>query len=392
MPRPLAPIRYTQRPWLESGWCSKLIARHLRALLALNGLAGALLMLSAALASPQSASILPRRASIPLLAGDSATGIGPGCVIPPPGMVAWWPMDDSAGATDVAEITGGNNGIPQGGGLVGLPNGPDPVPGKVGGALRFVGVPGQQYAEVPGPASALNFAGGNFSIDAWINTSMGTQTEPVVDKIGPLLGATSGYSLSIQGSSPYYLTLGIGTGSTVQFVQGPPIIAGAWNFVAVTVSPPLVRFYVSNANGSNQSTATVGTTNASTTLPLLIGRNPANPHVDVTIDELEIFNRALSQQEAQDIFNSGSAGKCKDTADLGDAPDKNNNFLAPMTAYTPAVPANFPTVFNSSSPGPQHLQPKAVAWLGPNVSLEVEADVGPDQDPLQQHHPQPRPG
>jgi uncharacterized repeat protein (TIGR01451 family) len=74
-----------------------------------------------------------------------------------------------------------------------------------------------------------------------------------------------------------------------------------------------------------------------------------------------------------------SAPPSEPTADLGDAPDSTNNFSAPMTAY--GGPANFPTVFNSSPPGPKHLQPKGLAWLGPDVSFENEADQGPDQDP-----------
>ncbi len=73
-------------------------------------------------------------------------------------------------------------------------------------------------------------------------------------------------------------------------------------------------------------------------------------------------------------------------ADLGDAPDTTNSFGAPMTAYpVPGpgiIPAHFPTVYQAGSPpwGPIHLQPRAVAHLGPMVSGEVEADIGPDMD------------
>lgn len=73
--------------------------------------------------------------------------------------------------------------------------------------------------------------------------------------------------------------------------------------------------------------------------------------------------------------------------DLGDAPDSSNNFGVPMTAYPaggpPGVQANFPTVFQTGSPphGPAHWQPRAFAYLGKSVSLEDEADIGPDEDP-----------
>lgn len=67
--------------------------------------------------------------------------------------------------------------------------------------------------------------------------------------------------------------------------------------------------------------------------------------------------------------------------DLGDAPDSTNHYTPTrMTAY-PGVQANYPTVFNVSAPqrGPKHLLPQPF-HLGPRVSVEVEADIGPDID------------
>ncbi|NQV32255.1 MAG: hypothetical protein HQ515_06145, partial [Phycisphaeraceae bacterium] len=71
--------------------------------------------------------------------------------------------------------------------------------------------------------------------------------------------------------------------------------------------------------------------------------------------------------------------------DLGDAPDSSNSSAGtPMTAYpAPLVQAHYPTVYAAGSPafGPLHLEPKALAYLGPKVTLEIEADLGPDEDP-----------
>ena len=72
--------------------------------------------------------------------------------------------------------------------------------------------------------------------------------------------------------------------------------------------------------------------------------------------------------------------------DLGDAPDSSNTAGVQMTAYPKGGPlgvqANYPTVYGAGSPpcGPIHWQPKAVAYLGDAVSLENEADSGPDED------------
>ncbi len=69
-------------------------------------------------------------------------------------------------------------------------------------------------------------------------------------------------------------------------------------------------------------------------------------------------------------------------ADLGDAPDSTNHHALSNTAYA-GVPGRFPTVFEGTPAGegrgPIHLNPRVV-WLGDRVSLENEADTGPDQE------------
>jgi len=73
--------------------------------------------------------------------------------------------------------------------------------------------------------------------------------------------------------------------------------------------------------------------------------------------------------------------------DLGDAPDSSNGLAAKMTAYPKGGPtsvaADFPTVYQAGSPpyGPLHRSPKDMAFLGYGVTLENEADLGPDADP-----------
>jgi len=70
--------------------------------------------------------------------------------------------------------------------------------------------------------------------------------------------------------------------------------------------------------------------------------------------------------------------------DLGDAPDSSNNYSVTMVTYPTVKTANFPTVFDDgrgTGPyGPIHLNPTDMAFLGNRVSREGEADIGPDQD------------
>ena len=87
----------------------------------------------------------------------------------------------------------------------------------------------------------------------------------------------------------------------------------------------------------------------------------------------------------QGILNISCEGEpAEEGADLGDAPDRTNNFGLNMTTYGNLTPANFPTVFNDGSGfgpyGPIHAQPLAKAHLGDGVTAEDEADTGYDQD------------
>ena len=373
-------------------------AHRLVALLLLNGLAVGLLTLTAASASPESASTLPRRAFLPQLAADSAGGQQPrqACVLPPAGMVAWYPLDELTGASAVNDTapppssTVNNVGTPKPGGQVGAPNGPGAVLGQVSGGLYFAG----GYVEVP-PQQELDFGTGDFTIDAWIKPVTIVDANflsLIVYKIDANSGI--GYALYSQGNQLGGRQLKLVMNGTI-YASSPDITSSIWYHIAVRVDRANLSgdFYI---DGQPAGSFVPIAGNITNTAPMLIGASFLSglllPNVgrhELSIDELELFNRALMPSEIQAIFNASSAGKCKDTqpspdpvADLGDAPDSTNNASGSpqMTAY-PGTQANFPTVFNSNPPGPRHLQPKAVAWLGPDVSFEVEADIGPDQDP-----------
>ena len=76
--------------------------------------------------------------------------------------------------------------------------------------------------------------------------------------------------------------------------------------------------------------------------------------------------------------------------DLGDAPDSSNGSGGlPLQAYPDGTAARYPTVYGLGSPpyGPIHWKPRAVAYLGHSVTLESEADGGPDEDAINNIQP-----
>ena len=108
---------------------------------------------------------------------------------------------------------------------------------------------------------------------------------------------------------------GAGTSGYTNYIYGPSLTINAWNFVAVIVSRssyfPFVTWYVNGALSSAHTNRTGSLVNNS---PLRIGASagssPGNFFFGY-MDELQMWNRALTQPEAQNIINAGSYGVCK---------------------------------------------------------------------------------
>jgi len=321
---------------------------------------------------------------------DGIQQITPPCIAPPPGMVAWYPLDEPNGATTVADIAPGpssmfnNVGTAQPGPL-GPPSGttgPAPVVGQVAGAHYFWGGHFHSVA----PHAELDFGTGDFSIDAWIRDVGNGQKQAVVDKLD-IPGGNVGFALYFEGWLLKLNMNGTTFASTTAISHANPLgNTGPWYHVAATVarSTGAGLLYI---NGVPAGPVFVPpSTSVDNALPLWIGetRLLQSPG-EIAIDELELFNRALGAQEVMDLYLAGPSGKCKpNKADLGDAPDSSNHSGTLMPTYVPATNAHFPTVYDPPAPGPagpMHNDAKGLLWLGQDVSFESDADLTPDQDP-----------
>ncbi|PCH89144.1 MAG: hypothetical protein COB88_02075 [Flavobacteriales bacterium] len=224
------------------------------------------------------------------------------CVTPPPGMVAWWDGDSISGSTAV-DIQGTYDGT-----LVGATI----DTGMVGNAMRFDGF--GDYVSVGDPV--VNTP--PYTVDAWVNpTSIGSSSQYILANGGETTGGI-GFALLIEnGQWRFYIKDISGVGS---YSFEPGSFAGAnitstgWTFLAGswdgTTNPGSLKLYVDGVLAGT-GTPISGATGNPQNLFIGSSTNTSAYLWDGLIDEVEVFDRELSQAEIQSIFDAGSAGKCK---------------------------------------------------------------------------------
>lgn len=215
-------------------------------------------------------------------------------VAAPASLVAWWPANGNA-----VDVVGGNNGT--------LTNAASYVPGEVQSAFNFAG----SSAEVllaNTPALQLQ----NFTIETWLQRGSGTSVTldgSAVAGNALFFGyGHSGYSLGISPSGNPLLT----------WVDHNDVVCSAaiadtdWHHVAVTTTNGSVVFYIDGTAYPVTGTYNPGYTFA--TAPALGGRadninEPNNDSFLGSLDELSVYNAALTPAQILAIYTAGVAGK-----------------------------------------------------------------------------------
>ena len=234
---------------------------------------------------------------------DTHVHVNAQCVPPASGLVGWWPGDG-----DARDLALANTGV--------IEDGVTFVPGMVGSAFSLNG----GAADVVVPSStALNVS--SFTMSAWVfPLDLGTG-RPILEYSSPTTGfgvhlwENLDSSVQVSPGSVYanivdtnggshIIATGAFGGATLQLKQ--------WTHVALTYdrASGVSRIFV---NGAFVASSNPGTFTPRTALQLYIGARPNSTHFLGSIDEPQIYNRALSPSEIQAIYTAGSAGNCKPT-------------------------------------------------------------------------------
>ena len=221
------------------------------------------------------------------------------CVSPPAGLVSWWPGDGNA-----QDIVGSNDGT--------LENGATFASGHVGQGFSFDGVDADVLIGNPTNLKLTD----ELTIDAWINPNdlSEGQLAAIVAKWGQSSSLDS-YWLGIRKQGGVIEVAGaIGVSAAVQNLGffGGDILANTWSHVAMTYDN-VTGANILYLNGQRAAIRTMLGGIFASDKNVVIGRQgPVAPRpFPGLIDEVGIFNRALSDAEIQAIYDAGSAGKCK---------------------------------------------------------------------------------
>jgi YVTN family beta-propeller protein len=256
------------------------------------------------------------------------------CTPPPSGIIAWWPGEGNANS-----IIGSNNGTLQGGATF--------APGKVGQAFSLNGLNG--FIDVP-DNSSLRIPG-NLTAEAWINVN----SNAFATILSKNTASSTNYNFHVINSLFFALTfdapaslavsppLGVG-GCDIGgcFVSGATTVTtGVFHHVAGVYddSTKTLNVYL---DGLLDGTATFTTTGhpVVNSADVFIGvTHTGSSYLNGLIDELSLYNRALTPAEITEVFAAGSAGKCKPGSGPGSA----------RAAYTANAGANTVSVINPAT-------------------------------------------
>ena len=229
-----------------------------------------------------------------------ATSHAQACIAPPENAVAWWPFDETGG-TVANDVVSNHAGLYFGS--------PIPTPGQVEGSLRF---DGSSFVGVP-DTDLWAFGTHDFTIELWANFDrviIGSVGHPgaifIGSDDGP--GTRNKWFFAYGGGFLNFHINGPAVGSRFfPLVPFSPNV-GQWYHLAIVRRGSTWTIFVDGLPGGS-ATDDRAVPNAS--VSMTIGQAENLGFFTGRLDEITIYDRALSQVTLQAIVAAGSHGKCK---------------------------------------------------------------------------------
>jgi PKD repeat protein len=219
---------------------------------------------------------------------DTPTGSG--------GIVAHWRLDESAGSV-ADDAVGSNNGTLTGG-PIWRPSG-----GQIGGALDFDGVDDRVAL------GNLDVSGGTgLTIAFWMNAGTLTNNDArFISKASGTQEADHYWMVSTVNTTGLRFRLKTGGTTSMLATAAGQVQAGAWYYVAVTYDGGNMRIYKDGVQVASAGKS--GTISTSTSVPVALGSQPQGGSAfDGLLDDVRIYNRALSAAELQAVMAEDPGG------------------------------------------------------------------------------------
>jgi hypothetical protein len=231
------------------------------------------------------------------------------------GLVGWWTFDGKNTHWDTGK-TDDSSGNGNSGSLISMSTTTSPVRGKMGQALKFNGT--NQYVNVP---YSSTFAPTNITVSFWMKTSQAINTAFLTALSRGYDGSVTPWGFDFRNDLPgsnacsgvsCYLIFGTFPGGTEHGCLGTKDFnldttnIGKWYLVTGTFDGSTYRLYFNGVQNcsSSDSTALATNTKGLNIAYLDVNGSPGR-FFPGTIDDVRIYNRALSAQEIYQLWAIG---------------------------------------------------------------------------------------